>query len=349
MFWIAQSIGLLTIVLTLLSFVQKEKWKMMVCLLLTNATLIASYVLVGNNLGIWLVAGALVRTLVYFYYNHINKKPEPLFMFLFEVYYIVVAILNWSDPVDLLMVINLIVVTYTSWQDNGKVLRFGYIFSSLLLIPYDIYYGLYTIAISEVVMFVQTIITLIKYANTTKTSYDIAQRYFNANEQFWGSSVVDKGEFDLVLSDSVDRTPFYNFGIIKTYDEQTLDTIFKIKKELKKLLHPRSVKNIMSEGKKLDDATLAGVNSYFAAYVFCIIVIYICISFEPFDFETNFTAALTCFNNVGPGFGGVGPASSFAQYSAISKIILSFAMLLGRLEVFPLLLGLNPLIWKKQK
>ena len=122
-----------------------------------------------------------------------------------------------------------------------------------------------------------------------------------------------------------------------------------IKKELKKLLHPRSVKNIMSEGKKLDDATLAGVNSYFAAYVFCIIVIYIFISFEPFDFETNFTAALTCFNNVGPGFGGVGPASSFAQYSAISKIILSFAMLLGRLEVFPLLLGLNPLIWKKQK
>ena len=122
-----------------------------------------------------------------------------------------------------------------------------------------------------------------------------------------------------------------------------------IKKELKKLLHPRSVKTVMSEGKRLDDATLAGVNSYFAAYVFCIIIIYICISFEPFDFETNFTAALTCFNNVGPGFGGVGPASSFAAYSEISKIILSFAMLLGRLEVFPLLLGLNPLIWKKQK
>ena len=122
-----------------------------------------------------------------------------------------------------------------------------------------------------------------------------------------------------------------------------------IRKELKKLLHPRSVKTVMSEGKKLDDTTLAGVNSYFAAYVFCIFIIFICISFEPFDFETNFTAALTCFNNVGPGFGGVGPASSFAAYSGISKIILSFAMLLGRLEVFPLLLGLNPLIWKKQK
>ena len=122
-----------------------------------------------------------------------------------------------------------------------------------------------------------------------------------------------------------------------------------IKKELKKLLHPRSVKTIMSEGKRLDDTTLTGVTSYFAAYVFCIIIIYIILSFEPFDFETNFTAALTCFNNVGPGFGKVGPASSFAEYSKPAKILLSFAMLLGRLEVFPLLLGLNPLIWKKTK
>ena len=122
-----------------------------------------------------------------------------------------------------------------------------------------------------------------------------------------------------------------------------------IRKELKKLLHPRSVKTIMSEGKRLDDTTLTGVTSYFAAYIFSILVIYILLSFEPFDFETNFTAALTCFNNVGPGFGKVGPASSFAEYSDPAKILLSFAMLLGRLEVFPLLLGLNPLIWRKSR
>ncbi len=122
-----------------------------------------------------------------------------------------------------------------------------------------------------------------------------------------------------------------------------------IKKELKKLLHPRSVKSVMSEGKKLDDTTLNGVTSYFAVYIFCIIIIFILLSFEPFDFETNFTATLACFNNIGPGLAGVGPTSSFADYSVFSKIILSFAMLLGRLEVFPLLLGLNPLIWKKQK
>lgn len=126
--------------------------------------------------------------------------------------------------------------------------------------------------------------------------------------------------------------------------------LFKsIKKELKHLLHPRSVKAVMSEGKKLDDETLNGVTSYFAVYTLCIIAVFVLLSFEPFDFETNFTASVACFNNIGPGFGAVGPASSFADYSEFSKIILSFAMLLGRLEVFPLLLGLNPLIWKRSK
>ena len=125
--------------------------------------------------------------------------------------------------------------------------------------------------------------------------------------------------------------------------------IKSIKKELKKLLHPRFVKSVMSEGKKLDDETLSGVTSYFAVYTLCIMVVFLLLSFEPFGFETNFTASVACFNNIGPGLAEVGPAASFAQYSDFSKIVLSFAMLLGRLEVFPLLLGLNPLIWKRSK
>ena len=125
--------------------------------------------------------------------------------------------------------------------------------------------------------------------------------------------------------------------------------IKSIKKELKKLLHPRSVKSVMSEGKKLDNETLSGVTSYFAVYTLCIMVVFLLLSFEPFGFETNFTAPVAGFNNIGPGLADVGPAASFAQYSDFSKIVLSFAMLLGRLEVFPLLLGLNPLIWKRSK
>ena len=234
MFWVIQSIGIIAVLLTIFSFKQKEKWKMMVYLLLTNIIFITSYYFVGNFLGIWLVLGALVRTIVYFYYNHSNKKPEPLIMFLFELYYIIIAILNWSNSIDLLMVINLVVVTYTSWQDDVKILRFGYIFSSVLLIPYDIFYGLYTIAFSEILMLIITIITLIRYSKVTKTSYDVAQKYFTANKLFWGSNVIENEDYDLIISDKVDKTPFYNFGIIKSDDEKVCDVIVKIKKEMKK-------------------------------------------------------------------------------------------------------------------
>ena len=67
-----------------------------------------------------------------------------------------------------------------------------------------------------------------------------------------------------------------------------------------------------------------------------------------FDIESNFSAAVSCFNNIGPGFGLVGPASNFAAYSGFSKIVLSFAMLLGRLELFPIIITLAPSTWIKK-
>ena len=120
-------------------------------------------------------------------------------------------------------------------------------------------------------------------------------------------------------------------------------------REFKKLLHPRSVKHVKSDGgKRVDEQMLSGVTTYFAIYMICILCIFVLISFEPFDLETNLTATVSCFNNIGPGLAGVGPASSYAAYSGFSKILLSLAMLLGRLEIFPLILGLNPMVWKKR-
>lgn len=75
---------------------------------------------------------------------------------------------------------------------------------------------------------------------------------------------------------------------------------------------------------------------------------FLLISFEPFGIETNFSATVSCVNNIGPGFGQVGPSLSYADYSAFSKLVLSFAMLLGRLEIHPLLLLLSPQLWTKR-
>jgi len=121
-----------------------------------------------------------------------------------------------------------------------------------------------------------------------------------------------------------------------------------IYRDIKHMLHPRSVGSVNFEGKKIDNQTINGVSVYFAVYFILFLCMLLLLSLEPFDFETNFTATAACFNNVGPGLAGVGPMSSFAAYSAPAKILLSFAMLLGRLEIFPILLVFTPFLWKKK-
>lgn len=123
----------------------------------------------------------------------------------------------------------------------------------------------------------------------------------------------------------------------------------QLRNELKRMLHPRSVNVVKFEEKAVDTATLSGVSTYLFIYVVFLFAVFLAISIEPFDFTTNFTAAVTCFNNVGPGLGEiVGPAGNFSQYSNFAKTVLSFAMLFGRLEIFPLLLTFSPSTWSKK-
>ena len=126
--------------------------------------------------------------------------------------------------------------------------------------------------------------------------------------------------------------------------------LFKtVKGNLKKMLHPRSVNSVKFEGKRLDGDTVSGVFNYFAMYAMLFFVIFLLISLNgKFDIETNFTATAACFNNVGPALGAAGPASSYADYDAFSKIMLSIAMLFGRLEIYPVLFLLSPRTWMKK-
>ncbi len=116
--------------------------------------------------------------------------------------------------------------------------------------------------------------------------------------------------------------------------------------EFRHLLHPRSVSVLRMDGKKVDGETRKGVSVYLALYSLCLFAIFFLLSFDAFDMETNFSAAVSCFNNIGPAFGAAGPFGSYADYSAFSKIVLSFAMLLGRLEIWPIIMTLAPAAWK---
>lgn len=130
--------------------------------------------------------------------------------------------------------------------------------------------------------------------------------------------------------------------------------LFKnIKREIKKTVHKRSVSTVHFEGKVVDEATFNGVNTYLAIYMICLLAVFLLISWENFgneynSFETNFSATVSCFNNVGPGLSMVGPMGGYVAYSGFSKIVLSFAMLFGRLEIFPMIIMLSPRTWLKK-
>ena len=121
-----------------------------------------------------------------------------------------------------------------------------------------------------------------------------------------------------------------------------------IKRELAKLIHPNSVNAVKLEGKTVDDETLHNVATYVSLYFVLFAIMFFVLAFEPFSLETNITAVTACFNNIGPGLGGVGPASCYADYSILSKIVLTFGMLAGRLEIFPLLIAFTPSVWIKK-
>lgn len=125
--------------------------------------------------------------------------------------------------------------------------------------------------------------------------------------------------------------------------------LFKmIAKEIKHMIHPRSVSAVKFEGKEVDENTQRSVTTYFAVYILSFFIIFLVLSLEPFSLETNISATAACFNNVGPGFAGVGPMMNYSAYSDFSKLVLSFAMLFGRLEIFPLLIAMIPSTWRKK-
>lgn len=99
--------------------------------------------------------------------------------------------------------------------------------------------------------------------------------------------------------------------------------------------------------KKVDAQTERSVLKYLVIYIMIFIVLFMIVSLDMDDFETAFAAVSTTFNNVGPGLGAFGPITTFAEMTNLSKFVLTIAMLLGRLEIFPMLLLLYPSTYRK--
>ena len=135
--------------------------------------------------------------------------------------------------------------------------------------------------------------------------------------------------------------------------------------KVRQLINPRYVPKSKFEGKILEERTTNDVFSFFTLYFFFLIGVVFALSFDPINgqtvtyisdggeyvvehgFYSNFTATVTCLSNVGPGFEAIGPYGNFAGYSFVSKVLLTLTMMIGRLEILPVLILFNPKTWKK--
>ena len=124
--------------------------------------------------------------------------------------------------------------------------------------------------------------------------------------------------------------------------------LFKgLRRNIRQMVHPNRVEVVRVNGRAVDEKVMSGVNGYLSAYVLILFLSFGVICFDGFSIGTNLSAVLACFNNIGPGFEAVGPSMHFGNFSILSKLVLTFDMLAGRLEIFPILLFFSPGSWKK--
>ena len=125
--------------------------------------------------------------------------------------------------------------------------------------------------------------------------------------------------------------------------------IFKdLKRNIRRILRPRAVIALHVSRQPIDSQVLRGVNCFLSAYMLLVGTSMIVVALEPYSLETSISAVLACFNNIGPGLDIVGPTAHFGTLSDLSKLVLSADMLLGRLEIFPILALFSRYSWRQR-
>ncbi len=119
-----------------------------------------------------------------------------------------------------------------------------------------------------------------------------------------------------------------------------------IRKELSSYIHPKIVRKVNMDGKPVEHDVIRAINVYLITFVSVLMVSVFVLAIEGYDLESTFTAVLACLNNIGPGLSLVGPTCNYGFLSSLSKFILMFDMLAGRLELFPMLILFHPNLYK---
>ena len=215
------------------------------------------------------------------------------------------------------------------FKDEELRLYLGIIFSSILLIVLNLrgFYDTLGETIRHAAFTVSTIITTTGYATT---DFDLWPAFSKAI---------------IMLLMIVGACAGSTGGGLKV--ARLLLLLKSLKRNIGQVLKPRKVQVVRNSGAVVDEKILDNANAYLAAYVVILFLSFLLISLDNFSIGTNFTAVLSCFNNIGPGLEAVGPTCNFSGYSALSKLVLCFDMLAGRLEIFPILALFSRSTWRR--
>lgn len=209
-------------------------------------------------------------------------------------------------------------------------LYLGIILASLILIAFNIYnsmgYNSFGIALRDSYFQVSSIITTTGYSTVDFDKWPTFSKIILFALMFVGGCAGSTA------------------GGIKNI--RIVILVKSIKREFYKILHPRAVLPIKVDGKIVSNDTVISIGSFFALYILIFIISTAIVSLDGVDFENATSAVASTLGNIGPAFGFAGPAKSYSGYSDLSKMIMSACMLLGRLEIFTLMILFNPDIWK---
>ncbi len=216
------------------------------------------------------------------------------------------------------------------FKDEELRLYFGIIFASIAMIALDVrdLYATWEESIRHAAFQVSSIITTTGYSTT---DFDL-----------WPSFSKTILLCLMVVGASAGSTG----GGLKV--SRLLLLMKGLRRNIRLMLNPRKVEVVRNNGSIVDEKILANTNAYLAAYVMILFGIFLVISLDGFSIGTNFSATLCTFNNIGPGLEAVGPMCNFSSYSDLSKLVLSFGMLAGRLEIFPMLILFSRNTWKRR-
>lgn len=216
------------------------------------------------------------------------------------------------------------------WKNEELKIYFGMIAAATIMITWNIHsqYSGFLHAFRYAVFQVGTIITTTGYATADYNLWPMLSQCILIVLMVIGACASSTG------------------GGIKV--SRFMIAVKSIKREIKQMVHPKSVNLIWINGKKMGNDVIRSVFIYLMAYAGIAGISVLLIAVDNFDFATTFSAVMATLNNIGPGIGAVGPTGSFADFSPLSKLVFCFDMLAGRLEIFPFLMLFTASAWRRK-